>query len=565
MIPATSTTASCSGSMSEAELHLLKARLRGGALSKARRGELKQSLPVGFVHDGADKTVKDPDASVRGAVEQLFAAFEQTGSALGAVKAFRDRDLFFPRKILAGPNRGQVVWGPLEHSQVLRVLHNPCYAGAYFYGRRYNGRGPNGRPVVKALPREEWTVLITDAHQGYITWARFEANQARLAGNARARGADRSQSPPREGPALLQGLAVCGICGGRMTVRYHTRRGRTAPDYVCQMKGIRTGTPICQAIPGQSIDDAIGALLIEEVTPLALESALAVSDELAARAEQADRLRAQTVQGAQCRADAARRRYLAVDPANRLVADSLEADWNTALREVAESVDAYERATAADTLLRQADRDRITALVTDFPALWNDPATPDRERKRMVRLLIEDVTLRKGTGIRADVRLRGGTARHLDLPLAQSAWQERQTDPAVITAIDELLNDYTDAQTAHLLNEQGLISGTGGPFHAGIVVHLRNKYHLPSRRQRLRQAGLLTPNELGEHLGIHFQTVKRWRKFGILDAVLATDKHEYLYPLPGPDLARPVIGRPTIPRTRPDTETPDESRQGGAV
>jgi len=553
------------GTMSEAELHLLKARLRGGVLSKARRGELIQRLPVGLVYDPSGRVVLDPDAGVQQAVRHLFTTFAATGSAFAVVKAFTADGLRFPRRLAAGPNKGELVWGPLQHSRVLQVLHNPRYAGAFFYGRHTHRIGPGGKPTIRVLPREQWTVLITDAHPGYLTFQQFEANQARLAELAAARGTDRRASPPREGPALLQGLIVCGICGTRMTVRYHTRAGGQAPEYVCQADGIRHGTPICQRIPGAGIDAAVGTLLVDTLTPLALQAALAVADELAARADQADRLRAATVQRARYHADLARRRYLAVDPANRLVADALEADWNSALREVAEATDAYQQASQAATgQLTAAQHQRITALASDFPALWHDPATPQRERKRMARLLITDVTLLKTDAITAHVRLRGGQTHSLHLPTPLAAWQLRQTPPEVVSAIDQLLDDHTDAQIATILTSRGLTSGTGRPLHARLIRQIRTHYQLPSHTQRLRDAGLLSLAEISRRLAIHPNTVKKWRNDGLLTGRPANDKGEYLYQLPGPDLTRPRIGRPPC-SPKPTSETTAASTTGGAV
>ncbi|WP_351237820.1 recombinase family protein, partial [Streptomyces sp. NPDC002133] len=481
------------GTMSEAELHLLKARLRGGSLSKARRGELVQPLPVGLVYDHADRVVLDPDAQVQQAIRHLLATFAATGSAYAVVKAFASASLTFPRRIRTGPNKGELTWGILQHHRVLQILHNPRYAGAFFYGRRRERRGPGGKTTSRVLPREEWTVLITDAHPGYLTWAEFEANQARLAELAAARGSDRKASPPREGAALLQGVVSCGKCGRRMTVRYRHQK----PHYLCQFEGIRNAVPVCQTMVGDQIDAAVGELLLATLTPLSLEVALRVSDELAARAEEADQLRAAGVERARYRADLARRRYLAVDPANRLVADTLEADWNEALRELAESTEEYERAkNTAIGPLSPETRARINALAADFPRLWNDRATPMRERKRMIRLLVTDVTLTKSDHIAIGVVLRSGQSHQLTLPRPLTAWELRQTDPAVIAALDELLDEYTDAQTAAILNERGLPSGMGQPFTRGMIIHLRNAYQLRSHRQRLLDQGLLTVSEL---------------------------------------------------------------------
>lgn len=338
------------GTMSEAELYLIRARLRGGILAKAARGELALPLPVGLVYDPTGQVVLDPDTGVRRAMAHLFTTFAATGSARAVVKAFHADDLTFPMRHQSGPHASELYWTARTHDRVLKVLHNPRYAGAYCYGRSRHYTDADGRYHTIAKPREEWITLIPDAHPGYLSFEQYEANLAVLAANAAAHGEDRKAGPAREGPALLQGLAVCGKCGRRMTVRYHTRTyGTCVPDYVCQVTGIAHGIPICQAIPGASIDAAISTLVLDKLTPLTLEVALTVTDELAARAAQADQIRAAHVQRAEHNADAARRRYLAVDPTNRLVADALEAGWNDKLRELADARDDYDKARRADS------------------------------------------------------------------------------------------------------------------------------------------------------------------------------------------------------------------------
>ena len=213
------------GALSEAELHFIRARLRGGQLSAARRGELRMGLPVGLVYDGAGHVVLDPDAGVQQALRHLFAVFARTGSARAVVAAFAAGKLLFPVRISTGPRKGELAWMPLTHWRVLRTLHNPRYAGAFVYGRRRGTTSANGKNSLQPLPRDQWTALIPGAHPGYITWETYEANQKTLAGNAAARGADRAAGPAREGTALLQGLAICGRCGRRMTVAYHARGG----------------------------------------------------------------------------------------------------------------------------------------------------------------------------------------------------------------------------------------------------------------------------------------------------------------------------------------------------
>jgi hypothetical protein len=256
------------------------------------------------------------------------------------------------------------------------VLHNPRYAGAFAYGRTAHQIRPGGKDSARKLPRDQWTSFIPGAHPGYITLDQYEANIARLTANAAAHGRDRTAGSPREGTALLQGLIICGRCGNRMTVRYHARGGRQVPTYMCQRDGIENGRPACAAIPGGDLDQAVGGLLITTLTPLAVEAALQVSAELEHRAAEADALRAAHVERARYLANLARRRYLTVDPANRLVAGTLEADWNTALRALSDAQETYDKARGQHAgALTPAQQDKIARLVTDLPGIWNDPAT----------------------------------------------------------------------------------------------------------------------------------------------------------------------------------------------
>ena len=524
------------GTMSDAELHVLRARLRGGILNQARRGALKLPLPVGLVYDPADNVVLDPDNQVRKSITHLFETFERTGSATATVRHFRTQGLRFPRRPRGGPHKGELLWEELRHWRVLRVLHNPRYAGAFCFGQTRTHKRPGERIEVEVLPREEWIALLPGAHPGYISWEQFESNLARLRDNAQAHGAERRKSPPREGPALLQGLAVCGVCGQRMTVRYHVRKGRQWPEYVCQREAIETARSKCQSIPGWSIDQAIGELLVETVTPVTLEVALQVQVELEARADEADALRRQRVERARHEADLARRRFMEADPGNRLVVDVLEAEWNDKLRALHDAQEELEHRRAEDHLkLDEERRMQILALATDFPRLWNDSKTPQRERKRMVRLLLEDVTLTKADAIAAGVRFRGGAIRSLSLPLAQPAWQLRQTSKEVVAAIDALLDDYTEGQIARILNERGHRSGEGKSFHRLIVQRLRREYGLKTRYDRLRETGMLTLAEITERLGVATRTVKNWRDHGLLRAHPYNDKNECLYEHLGDD------------------------------
>jgi hypothetical protein len=378
--------------------------------------------------------------------------------------------------------------------------------------------------------------VIPDAHEGYITWDDYEENLRRLRENAQAYGHDRRRSPPREGPALLQGLVVCGRCGLRMTVRYNVYRGVQVPTYVCQRRQIQRGQSPCQRLPGAGLDQAIGGLILDAVTPLTLEVALAVGDELRARAEEVDSLRRQHVERARYEAELAERRYRRVDPDHRLVADALEADWNDKLRALAAAQETYERQREADQgLLDERRRAEILALATDFPRLWTDPSTPCREKKRMVRLIIEDVTLLRGERLTAYVRFRGGASRTLSLPLPLDAGALRRTDAAIVRRIDKLLDDHTEEEIASVLNAEKQLTGTGLPFDRSRVDGVRRAYCLRTRYQRLRARELLTLEEMAAQLHVCTQTVKIWRAAGLLHAYTYNAKNQCLYEPPGPD------------------------------
>jgi DNA invertase Pin-like site-specific DNA recombinase len=540
------------GTMSEAELHVLRARLQGGILNKARRGELEMRPPMGLVYNSAGTLVLDPDQQVQHCLRWLFATFHRTGSAMATARAARHQGLAFPRRCGKGPHKGELLWTGLDHSQVLRILHNPRYAGAFVYGRTHTRKTLDGSTRIHNVPRDQWDTLIPGVHVGYLSWEEYEQNQKRLHESAQAMGADRRRGPPREGPALLQGLVVCGRCGNRMTVRYHSRNGHLCPEYVCQREGIEHAEPVCQRVPGVGIDHAIGELLVEAVNPVALEVTLAVQRELQLRMDEADRLRHKQVERAQYESDLAQRRYLRVDPDNRLVADSLEADWNQKLRALTEAHEEYARRREQDArVLTDEQRATILALASDFPRLWQDPTAPDRERKRMVRLLLEDVTLNRDHQLTLQIRFKGGANKTLNLPLPSQSWKKWVTPSAVIDEIDQLLNNHTVPQIAAILNDRGIVSGAGKSFHPHLVARLVRSYGLKPRYDRLREAGLLTLHEMADALHISPTHVKIWNRHGLIRGHPYSDKNECLFEPPGADSPRKAQGTKLSLR-RPD-------------
>ncbi|MFQ5976020.1 MAG: recombinase family protein, partial [Candidatus Hydrothermarchaeales archaeon] len=291
------------GTISEAELYAIRARLIGGMLNKASRGELKLRLPVGYVYDPYGRVVLDPDKQVQESLRHLFATFRRVGTVFKTVKVFREQGLKFPNRMHHGPRKAELVWTSLKVSRVNHILHNPRYSGAYVYGRRtQKKRDAQGGAIVKDLAQDEWHALIKDAHEGYISWEEYEENEKRLKANSRTR-AEHRRSAPREGLALLQGLVLCGVCGKRMSVRYRKTRGRLRPEYACKGWGDNLAEARCQSIAGDGIDEAVGTLVVKAMNPVALDVALAVQQELENRVDEADRIRQKQVDRARYEVD----------------------------------------------------------------------------------------------------------------------------------------------------------------------------------------------------------------------------------------------------------------------
>jgi DNA invertase Pin-like site-specific DNA recombinase len=533
------------GTMSEAELHVLKARLRGGILNKVQRGEYRCVLPTGLVYDPSGAVVLDPDAQVRETIAHFFETFARVGSAHQTVKAFRDEGLRFPTR-LRSPAAG-VIFRPLTASAAMRTLRNPRYAGAYAYGQRAYRRTVEGKKTHHKRACDDWLACIPSAHPGYITWERHQENLRLLAANGHGYEVARA-SPPREGVALLQGRTVCGRCGQHMRVRYRDARGKLESWYVCDRATDSRAEPNCQSIAGTPVDEAVGLLVAEKMTPVAVELALEIRKEIEARHEEADQLRCRAIERAQVDADLAQRRFMLVDPANRLVADTLEADWNEKLRTLASARDERERARCEDRLVvDDAIRDRLVTMTTDFQQLWSDPSTPNRERKRMLAYLVEDVTLMKlpaeGT-TKVHLRFRGGQTTTLTTVNPRTSWQKVKTASEIVDLVDRLLDDHVYHEIAEILNARGFRPGGAAwpgrgaaRFTAARVRYIVHTYDLRPRLDRLRARGLLTMKELAARLGIHPATLSSWVKHGILKAH-AYNAHAWLYEEPSTPLTK---------------------------
>jgi DNA invertase Pin-like site-specific DNA recombinase len=498
--------------MSEAELHIITSRLQGAKRAAAERGELRFPLPVGYVYDDEGETVLDPDEEVQAAIADLFGAFEQTGSAYGVVGAFKDRR--FPKRAYGGAWAGELRWGELTHPRVLGVLSNPCYAGAYVFGRYRSRRGvrPDGTITTKTveLPRAEWPVLIREHHAGYVSWDRYLANERRLAANDTRSG----QRPPREGRAICQGILRCGACGRSMGT-LHRREGSY---YDCtHARADHITTPACRSVKAAVVDELVSRRLLEAMAPEEIALALAAADQVADRRARATRAVELRVERARYDAIRAERAFHACEPENRLVARSLETRWETKLRELA---DAEAELAAQNAPAPEPSREQIEQLARDVPALWAAQTTTEKDRKRLLRALIADVTITSqpdSRELRVGIRWRSGAAEQHTIQRPQTRADVTRTAPEVVELTSRLASEHTNAQIAEQLNAAGLRTSSGGPFAAEHVQWIRWRHKIPYPTTWAHD-GELTVHEIAERLGVSDATIYDWISTGKLAA-----------------------------------------------
>jgi DNA invertase Pin-like site-specific DNA recombinase len=548
------------GTMSEAELHLLAGRLQGAKRAAAERGELRFPLPVGFVYDDGN-TVIDPDAEVQAAVADVFAAFREGGSAYQVVAAFRGRR--FPLRAYGGVWAGQLRWGRLTHSRVLGILANPSYAGVYVFGRYRSRRvvSPDGVVSTKTveLPREEWPVVIHDHHPSYICWDDYLANGARLAANLTHAGA----RPPREGHALCQGIIGCGSCGRPMTTRYH-HNGHAA--YECSAsRADQMATPTCRSITATTVDDAVAERLLDALNPEEVALALAAADEIAARRARSSRAAELAVERARYEAERAERAFHACEPENRLVARSLETRWEARLAALAEADKALaDQRAAVPPLPSRAELETLTA---DVSALWHAPTTAARDRKRLLRTLIADVTLLPEPDLgkaRIGIRWHTGATDELVVTRRMRGTEWRRTDPAAIELAGRLAH-LSNRDLAERLNSAGHLTGVGRPFDTAAVANLRQYHRIPPAN--LLQDGEVTVSEVARRLGVSQGAVIHWIHRGWLTARRGLN-NQWCVPF-GPDVEHAcrerVAASVHLPRVDDSTPATDDERTVGQV
>jgi excisionase family DNA binding protein len=496
----------------EVELHVMAQRLQASKKAAAARGELRTPLPVGYVHDVAGEVVIDPDAEVQAAISDLFAAFAACGSAYGVVAAFTDRR--FPLRAYGGAWSGQLRWGKLTHARVLGVLKNPCYAGAYVHGRYTSRRrvDPDGTVHTGLIerPRTEWPVLIHDHHDGYLGWADYLANEARLAANRTNAGA----RPPREGSALCQGIIACGSCGKPMRTNYHTDQ---RPSYECSSRADRLTTPNCRSVAASTVDDAVAERLLEALNPNEIALALAAADEVADRHQRVGRAAELAVERARYQADRAERAFHAVEPDNRLVARSLETRWEAKLAALLEAEQTLEA--ARDTLPPLPGRPELEKLAADLPGLWHAPTTSNKDRKRLLRTVIADITLLpepEHRQARIGIRWRTGATDDITVTRVVHPGTAKRSPSPAVAMVTRLGPTTPTAELADLLNAAGHTTGTGAPFDTKAVQWIRHAYRIPAPNPYTD--GEISVADAAHRLGCSTGVVYDWIKTGKLAA-----------------------------------------------
>jgi hypothetical protein len=441
-------------------------------------------------------------------VEDLFAEFQRTGSAMKTVRAFHETGRLFPQRAWAGAWAGTLKWGKLTHARVTHALKNPTYAGVYTFGKTRDVRRvlPDGtvRSTRRRRAREEWTVLIEDHHEAYVSWAEYLATEAKLAANTTKRGA----RPVREGTALCQGIIVCGTCGGRVGTRY-SRKDRKV-TYKCAEPTVR-----CRTVVADTVDDAVATLVLKTVTPQHIQVALAAADEVVDRQVRTHRAAELAVERAWYEAERAERAFSQVEPENRLVARTLESRWEAKLTALAEA----EAALVTTRAIKPAvpNHDALRALAADLPRLWDSPTTSPRDRKRLLRTLIADVTLLlepDSDVVRIGVRWHTGAADDLVVERRGPG----RTPPEALAIVRQYGATHSNVQIAKMLNDAGLRTGKNLRFTPRHVAGVRGIYQIFAPRTVAVQDGEISVRQAAQVLGIPADAIYNWLRLGQVPA-----------------------------------------------
>jgi DNA invertase Pin-like site-specific DNA recombinase len=475
-----------SGIMSEAELHQIRMRLHQGERQKAARGELRLPLPAGLVQDRTGAIILNPDEEVQARLHLVFAKFRELQSARGVMRFLRASGLPLPVRPLLGPSPHEVIWREADSARVRNILHNPAYAGAYVYGRRQKDPSRSRPGLVRGTIKvavADWEVCLQAAHPGYIGWEEFMTNQRRLADNVSRYGTGHA-GVPRKGVALLQGIAICGRCGRRMTLHYSGSRS-DYPVYCCRIDRDQRAGAVCQEVRALPVDALVERVVLDALAPDQIAIALAAMAQLEEESQQLERQWTLRRERARYEAERARRQYDAVEPENRLVARSLERAWEDKLRAV-EAIDQdYARWRSEEPLvIGTADRAGLQALGENLPRIWHAASTSAADRKRILRFIVREVVLDQKR-MRGQVWMKivwqtGATSEHC-LQRRVRSYQDYVDVDRLRRRIEDLnAAGKMDKEIATILNREGFVAARGCAFKNENVWLLRTRWGIPT-------------------------------------------------------------------------------------
>ena len=503
------------GTFSEAQWYNMRTQLCAAQMNKARRGELRLRLPIGFERLENGQVSLAPDQQVQSVLHLVFEQFERLGSGQKVLRFLRDQHVLLPHR-----REGSVEWVRASYPQIYSLLKQPAYAGAFVYGRHHRQHlpGEQHKVITHSLAQGEWPVLIQNAHPAYISWEQFQRNQQRLSENAQ--GKQWKRGAARQGAALLAGMVICGRCGRSMHVHY-----THASAYICDHDTYHFADPRCQSLRIAPIDQAITDLFLQAVQPAHLETALLALHELDLQHQSLTHQRQLHLEQIRYEAQLARRRFTVVDPENRLVAAELERAWEEKLLALQQAEQEFLHfQSLPPAALSPADQTAIRRLAQDLPALWFAPTTTPEDRKRLLRCLIRSVTLDSSSKpglICLHVTWHTGAITHLEIPRPRHG-----TPPATAIAnrLRQLAVHLPDDQIAGQLNAEGFPTATGLPWTLARVRAVRRKHHIPTGCPYLpsqvsgltRGDGLIPAQSAAKRLGISRFMISDWFHAGLL-------------------------------------------------
>jgi DNA invertase Pin-like site-specific DNA recombinase len=515
------------GTMSEAELHFLRERMRGGAINKAKRGELRCPLPVGYLYDGAGRIVKDPDIQVQNAINLFFESFRICGTANRVAVYYSKKGYRFPTNKSKGFGKPDIHWNILTSSKAIKVLHASIYAGVYSYGKIKTKHTPKGKKLCQ-VPEEEWISNIENHHDAYISLEEYRTNVATL----RSNNTNKGESPPREGIALGQGIVRCAHCGNKMYTAYDKRGYRR---YICNYR--HKDEPFlnkyCLSIDGRSVDDTVSSIIIQKLTPEAVKAADDVMRELEKRKQGEDNYFAMQVEKSKYEVELARKRYMNADPENRLVSAELERLWNEKMNRLAQAELELRKYRSSSAIAPDTtNMERLLALPEKLKKAWNDDTLCITDKKRIVRCLVEDITLDKLDGdILVGIRFKGGKTESATVPRPLPYHEMVATDREVIEHITEASKKHYAIEIAEQLNAAGKKTGKGLDFTSRIVRTLQKVYKIPSITMYYHSLGWISAKDKAEQLGISLSGLKWRRKNGRISGsfIRTSEQGDYMY------------------------------------